>query len=150
MPETWMREALALAAQAGREGEVPVGCVIVHAGRIVGRGCNRREVEQDPTAHAEMLAIREAAKTLGHWRLTGCELFVTLEPCAMCAGAMVLARLDRCWYGASDPKGGAVETVFRITDEPRLNHRVETVGGILEQECGALLSRFFRERRRGA
>ena len=147
MPEAMMREALSLAEQAARLDEVPVGCVVVHGGRIVGRGFNRRETSQDPTAHAEMLAIREAAAALGSWRLSGCDLYVTLEPCAMCAGAMVLARIDRCFFGARDPKGGAVETLFQIADDPRLNHRVESVGGVLEAECARLLSDFFREKR---
>jgi len=147
MPERYMREAIRLAEQAAREDEVPVGCVIVHDGEVVGRGFNRREGAADPTAHAEMLAIRDAAGRLGAWRLAGCDLYVTLEPCAMCAGAMVLARLERCFFGTRDPKGGAVETLYRITDDPRLNHRVHTRGGVLEADCARLLSDFFRKKR---
>ncbi len=148
MPERWMREALVLAEAAARAGEVPVGCVIVRGEEIVGRGANRREADADPTAHAEMLAIRQAAAALGRWRLDDCDLYVTLEPCAMCAGAIVLARIARCFFGAHDPKGGAIQTVFRITDEPRLNHRLVALGGVLAPECAAVLQRFFQERRR--
>ncbi|MBE7557949.1 nucleoside deaminase [bacterium] len=143
-----MREALGLAERAADEGEVPVGCVIVRGEAIVGRGRNRREATQDPTAHAEIVALREAAATLGSWRLDGCDLYVTLEPCAMCAGAMVLARVARCFFAARDPKAGAVETLFRIADDPRLNHRVAVEGGILAEESAELLRNFFQERRR--
>jgi tRNA(adenine34) deaminase len=147
MPDKWMQRALSLAEEAARLGEVPVGCVIVRDGMVVGSGYNRREIDGDPSAHAEMIAIREAAAETGHWRLEDCTLYVTLEPCAMCAGAMVLARIPRCYFGAWDPKGGAIETVFCIGDEPKLNHRIETVGGILETECAEVLKRFFKERR---
>jgi len=133
-------------AALGRD-EVPVGCLIVHDGRIVGRAHNQREMLQDPTAHAEMIAITQAAEALGSWRLEGCTLYVTLEPCAMCAGAMVLARLDRLVYGAGDPKAGAVESVFRLLEEPRLNHRVEITAGVRHEECGAILTQFFRKKR---
>jgi tRNA(adenine34) deaminase len=142
-----MHEALRLARAAGETDEVPVGCVIVHNGRVIGRAHNQREVLGDPTAHAEMVAITQAAEAVGSWRLHGCTLYVTLEPCTMCAGAMILARLDRLVYGAADPKAGAVESVFRILDEPRLNHRVQVTRGLLAEECGAVLSEFFRARR---
>ena len=144
-----MREALRLAQAALADDEVPVGCVIVHEGRAVGRAHNQRERLRDPTAHAEMIAITQAAEALDSWRLGGCTLYVTLEPCAMCAGGMVLARIDRLVYGAADPKAGAVESVFRLLDEPRLNHRVRVTGGVMAEACGAVLSEFFRSRRRG-
>jgi len=144
-----MQEALRLARAALAEDEVPVGCVIVHEGRAVGRAHNQRETLRDPTAHAEMIAITQAAEALGSWRLTGCTLYVTLEPCAMCAGAMVLARIDRLVYGATDPKAGAVTSVFRLVDEPRLNHRIAVTAGVRAQDCGAILSEFFRAKRAG-
>jgi len=144
-----MQEALRLARAALAEDEVPVGCVIVHEGRAVGRAHNQRETLRDPTAHAEMIAITQAADALGSWRLTGCTLYVTLEPCAMCAGAMVLARIDRLVYGATDPKAGAVASVFRLVDEPRLNHRIAVTAGVRAQDCGAILSEFFRAKRAG-
>ena len=136
-----------MAEAALEHDEVPVGCLIVHDGRIVGRAHNQREMLQDPTAHAEMIAITQAAEALGSWRLTGCTLYVTLEPCAMCAGAMVLARLDRLVYGAGDPKAGAVESVFKLLEEPRLNHRVKITAGVRGEECGAILTEFFRKKR---
>jgi len=145
----FMTEALRQAAAALDADEVPVGCVIVHEGRIIARAHNQRETLSDPTAHAEMIAITQAAEALGSWRLDGCTLYVTLEPCAMCAGAMVLARLPRCVYGATDPKAGAVESVFRLLDEPRLNHRVATTGGVLADPCGAILTEFFQAKRGG-
>ncbi len=145
--ERWMREALALARAAGDRGEVPVGAVAVLEDRIVGRGANARESAHDPTAHAELLAIQDAARTLGRWRLTGVTLFVTLEPCAMCAGAMVLARIDRLVYGASDPKAGAAGSLMDLTSDPRLNHRFPVERGVLADEAGALLKAFFRARR---
>ena len=144
-----MQEALRLARAALAEDEVPVGCVIVHEGRAVGRAHNQRETLRDPTAHAEMIAITQAAEALGSWRLTGCTLYVTLEPCAMCAGAMVLARIDRLVYGATDPKAGAVGSVFRLVDEPRLNHRIAVTAGVRAEACGAILSEFFRAKRAG-
>ncbi len=143
-----MREALRLARAAREADEVPVGCVIVHAGRLLARAHNQRETLRDPTAHAEMIAITQAAEALQSWRLDGCTLYVTLEPCAMCAGAMVLARLDRLVYGATDPKAGAVESVFRLLDEPRLNHRVAVTGGVLAGPCGDILTAFFQAKRR--
>jgi len=145
--EKWLREALRAARAARDADEVPVGCVVVHEDRIVGRAHNQRETLRDPTAHAEMIALTQAAAALQTWRLDGCTLYVTLEPCAMCAGAMVLGRIDRLVYGATDPKAGAVESVFRLLDEPRLNHKVEVTGGVLAAECGAVLSEFFRTKR---
>jgi len=142
-----MREALRQAEAALDDGEVPVGCIIVHHGQVLGRAHNQRETLRDPTAHAEMIAITQAAEALGSWRLTGCTLYVTLEPCTMCAGAMVLARIERLVYGAVDPKAGAIESVFRILDERRLNHRVQASGGILAEACGSILSRFFQTMR---
>ena len=142
-----MAEALALAREAGEAGEVPVGAVAVFEGRVVGRGRNRREEAADPTAHAELLAVQEAARTLGRWRLTGVTLYVTLEPCAMCAGALVLARIDRLVFGASDPKAGAVGSLQDLSADPRLNHRYPVTRGLLGEEGGALLKAFFRARR---
>lgn len=142
-----MEEALALARAAGDAGEVPVGAVALHEGVIVGRGANRREVDHDPTAHAELLAIQDAARTLGRWRLTGVTLVVTLEPCAMCAGAMVLARIDRLVYGADDPKAGAAGSLTDLTSDPRLNHRFPVERGLRAEACAELLKRFFRVRR---
>ncbi len=140
--------AIEEARRAAEEGEVPVGAVCVHDGAVVGRGRNAREGRHDPLAHAELEAIREAARTLGRWRLTGVTLFVTLEPCAMCAGAMVNARIDRLVYGAADPKAGAVQSLYGICTDPRLNHRVSVVAGVRAAECGELLTQFFKLRRR--
>ena len=142
-----MREALALAGEAGARGEVPVGAVALLDGRIVGRGANARESANDPTAHAELLAIQDAARTLGRWRLTGVTVVCTLEPCAMCAGAMVLARIDRLVYAASDPKAGAVGSLMDFSQDPRLNHRFPVERGPLAEEAGELLRTFFRARR---
>jgi tRNA(adenine34) deaminase len=142
-----MREALELARDAGEVGDVPVGAVVVHNGRIIGRGANRTVRDQDPTAHAEMVAIREAAAATGTWRLEGCELYVTLEPCAMCAGAIVLARMDRVVFGAFDDKAGMAGSVGDILRHPRLNHRPQVLGGIEAQASGALLQSFFATRR---
>ncbi|WP_424976765.1 tRNA adenosine(34) deaminase TadA [Labedella endophytica] len=140
-----MAVALAEARAALDTGDVPVGAVVVDgAGRIVGRGRNRKEADHDPTAHAEMLAIREAASTLGDWRLAGCTLVVTLEPCVMCAGAVVAARLDRLVFGAWDDKAGAAGSAFDLVRERRLNHRVEVIGGVEEESCSRLLTDFFR------
>jgi tRNA(adenine34) deaminase len=142
--ESWMRRALALAEEGARIGEVPVGAVVVSAaGELLGSGFNRREVDQDPTAHAEILAIREAAEKLGSWRLIDCALYVTLEPCAMCAGAIVLARLGRLVYGAPDPKAGFCGSLGDLVRDERLNHRVKLDSGVLAEECGGMLSRFF-------
>ncbi len=142
--QDWMREALAEARRAGERGEVPIGAVVVADGAVVGRGHNLRETEGDPLAHAELLAIRQAAGTIGGWRLSGCTLYVTLEPCAMCAGALVNSRIDRLVYGAADPKAGYCDTLGDIPRDARLNHRVEVEGGVLAEECGALLSTFFQ------
>lgn len=142
-----MRMALAEAEAAAREDEVPVGAVIVHQDRVIAAAHNQRERLQDPTAHAEMIAITQAAHSLGNWRLDGCTLYVTLEPCPMCAGAMVLARLPLLVYGAMDPKAGAVDSLYRLLSDPRLNHRVQIVSGVLASQCGALLTRFFQQKR---
>jgi tRNA(adenine34) deaminase len=142
-----MREAIALAAEAAAAGEVPVGAVAVLEGRVVGRGRNRREEDRDPTAHAELLAIQDAARTLGRWRLAGVTMVVTLEPCAMCAGALVLARVDRLVYGAPDPKAGAVGSLMDLSADPRLNHRFPVERGLRADECGEQLRAFFRSRR---
>ena len=145
--EYFMRLALREAERAREHGDVPIGAVVVHGGEVIAVGRNERELRQDPTAHAEILALREAARALGSWRVLETALYVTLEPCAMCAGAIVLARVPRVLYGASDPKAGAAGSVLDILDEPRLNHRPEVRGGVLAEECGAMLSGFFAERR---
>ena len=141
--ERWMRQALALAQRAAEEGEVPVGAVAVKDNRVLGRGYNRTEALQDPTAHAEILAITAAVDALGSKWLEGVTLYVTLEPCVMCAGALVLARIDRLVFGAFDPKMGACGTLYTVPQDSRLNHNIEVVGGILQQECGTILSQFF-------
>ena len=142
-----MREALREARAAPATSDVPVGAVVLDgSGAVVGRGRNRREADADPTGHAEVVALREAAATRGAWRLDGCTLVVTLEPCTMCAGALVLARVDRLVFGAYDPKAGAVASLFDVVRDPRLNHRVDVRGGILEAECGAVLREFFASR----
>ena len=145
--QQFMRLALAEAEGALRHGDVPVGAVVVHDGTVVGAGHNERERRQDPTAHAEMLALREAAGRLGTWRLLGTTLYVTLEPCAMCAGAIVLGRVPRVVYGTADPKAGAAGSVLDVLAEPRLNHRPEVSGGVLAAECAAPLVAFFAARR---
>lgn len=144
-----MALALAEARAARAHGDVPIGAVIVHdaTGRILGRGHNRREIDHDPTAHAEILALRQAAGALGHWRVLDCTMYVTLEPCAMCAGALVNARLGRVVYGAADPKAGAVTTLFQLCSDPRLNHRVHVTAGVQAEACAALLRTFFQEQR---
>lgn len=143
----FMQEAIVLAERALESEDVPVGALVVKDGRVIGRGYNQREKLQDPTAHAEMLALTAAAEAVGHWRLEGCTLYVTLEPCAMCAGAIVLARLERLVYGASDPKAGACGSLFEISQDPRLNHQVPTDSGVLAGPCAELLRDFFRRRR---
>lgn len=143
----YMREALAQAARAAEAGEVPVGAIVVKDGGIVGRGSNRPIGTHDPTAHAEIVALREAAARLGNYRLTGCELFVTLEPCAMCVGAMLHARLARVVFGAADPKTGACGGAVALASEAKLNHQSAFEGGVLAEECAALLKRFFAGRR---
>lgn len=145
----FMSEAIKEAAIAMKADEVPVGCVIVHDGIIIGRGFNRTESLQDPTAHAEILAITAAAENLNSWRLTGCTVYCTIEPCAMCAGALMLARIDRLVFGAPDPKFGACGSIFDIVREPRLNHRMSVSGGIMIDQCAALMREFFRPKRRG-
>jgi tRNA(adenine34) deaminase len=144
----FMREALALAQEASAQGEVPVGAIVVHEGVIVGRGFNAPISSRDPSAHAEVRAMRDAGSTLANYRLGGCTLYVTLEPCAMCAGAIMHARLDRVVFGAMDPKTGACGSVVNLFAEPRLNHHTSVVPGVLSAETGRLLSDFFAERRR--
>ncbi|MBI3182533.1 MAG: nucleoside deaminase [Myxococcales bacterium] len=139
-----MERALGLAREAARLGEVPVGAVAVKGGVVVGEGYNRREVDRDPFAHAELLALSAAAKSLGAWRLSGVTLYSTLEPCAMCAGAMVQGRLTRLVFGAADPKAGAAGSLYNLLEDPRHNHRVELTGGVLAEASGALLKEFFR------
>ena len=148
--EYFMRLALVEAERAREHGDVPIGALLVRAGEVVAVGANERELRQDPTAHAEILALREAARAAGRWRVLNATLYVTLEPCAMCAGAIVLARVPRVVYGASDPKAGAAGSVLDVLSEPRLNHRPEVEGGVLGQECGELLSEFFASRRASA
>jgi tRNA(adenine34) deaminase len=145
--ERFMHDALRTARRALAHGDVPVGAVVVKDGLVIARGRNARERDGDPTAHAEIMAIRRAAKKLGSWRLSGCTLYVTLEPCAMCAGAMVLARLPRLVYGASDPKAGFAGSLGDLVRHPRLNHRIEVAAGLLSAECGRILVEFFHERR---
>src|SRR6478672_1117835 len=147
MPQSFMDDALAEARGAEAAGEVPVGCVIVREGAVLARDGNRTLRDRDPTAHAEMLAIREAAAALGSERLVDCDLYVTLEPCAMCAAAISFARLRRLYYGAADPKGGAVESGVRFFQQPTCHHAPETIGGIGESEASALLKAFFAARR---
>ena len=142
-----MRMALDEAHRAADEGEVPVGAVIVCRGRVVAAAHNQRETLRDPTAHAEMIAITQAAEALGAWRLEGCTLYVTLEPCPMCAGAIVQARVPRVVYGANDPKAGAAESLYTLLSDARLNHRCDLQSGVLATECGAVLTEFFRRRR---
>lgn len=145
--ELWMEEALREAQRALALGEVPVGAVVVYEGRIVGRGCNRPLSANDPTAHAEILALREAGQTIDNYRLLDCELYVTVEPCAMCAGAITHARIRRLIYGAEDPKAGAVHSMLQLLNHPKLNHQVEVSSGVLAARCMDLLQTFFRERR---
>ena len=146
--ERWMREALGAAREAARRGEVPVGaCVVGPEGALLAVAGNRTRTDCDPTAHAEVLALREAARRVGNYRLTGAVVYSTVEPCAMCAGALVQARVARLVYGARDEKAGAVESVFRVCDASSLNHRMELSAGVLEADCRALMQEFFRERR---
>jgi tRNA(adenine34) deaminase len=144
----YMRLALAEAQAAATEGEVPVGALIVCNDQVIAAAHNQRETLRDPTAHAEMIAITQAAESLGAWRLEGCTMYVTLEPCPMCAGAIVQSRVPRVVYGAIDPKAGAVESLYRLLADERLNHRPEVVGGVLAEPCGEILTSFFRARRR--
>ena len=145
--DRWMRLALDEARAAAAEDEVPVGAIVVAGGRVIASGHNQRERLRDPTAHAEMIALTQAAATLDSWRLEGCTLYVTLEPCPMCAGAILQARVPWVVWGAADPKAGAVESLYRLFEDARLNHRVEHVGRVLADECGRILSDFFRRRR---
>jgi tRNA(adenine34) deaminase len=148
----WMQEALAEARRAAEIGEVPIGAVIVRegesGGEVIGRGHNRREIDRDPLAHAEILAIRQAAERVGGWRLTGCTLYVTLEPCAMCAGALVNSRIERLVWGAPDPKAGWCGTLGNLVQDPRLNHRLAMTAGVLEEDSAALLRGFFASLRK--
>lgn len=144
----WMGLALKEAAKAAKKGEVPIGAVVVSDGAVIGRGHNLREGKQDPTAHAEMVAIRQASRKAGGWRLTGATLYVTLEPCIMCMGAILLARLDRVVFGCHDPKGGAAGSLYDISNDSRLNHQIELTAGVLEEECSSILSTFFGELRK--
>ncbi|HIJ87945.1 MAG TPA: nucleoside deaminase [Desulfuromonadales bacterium] len=145
--EQWMRSAIAEAVKAESKAEVPIGCVIVRDGRIIARGHNLRETSQDPTGHAELIAIRKAARKLGSWRLLDTALYVTLEPCTMCMGAIILARIPTVVFGCLDPKGGAAGSLYDLSDDARLNHRVELVPRVLESECSSLLRSFFAELR---
>jgi tRNA(adenine34) deaminase len=145
--EAFMQQALVLAREAAELGEVPVGAVAVHDGRIVGTGFNRREVDRNPLAHAELLALDAAAKALGAWRLTGVTLYVTLEPCAMCAGGLVQSRVTRLVFGAMDPKAGAVGSLYNLAEEPRHNHRLQVTSGVLADESRLLLKSFFERLR---
>ena len=147
--ELWMEEALREAQRAQALGEVPIGAVVVFEGRVIGRGCNRPITENDPTAHAEILALREAGQTIRNYRLVECDLYVTVEPCAMCAGAITHARIRRLVYGAEDPKAGAVKSVVEVLNHQGLNHEVEVVSGVLAGRSREMLQAFFRERRGG-
>jgi tRNA(adenine34) deaminase len=145
--ELWMEEALRAAQRSLDTGEVPVGAVVISEGKIVGRGFNRNILDSDPTAHAEVVALRDAGASIGNHRLSDCEVFVTIEPCAMCAGAMVHARIRRLIYGADDPKAGAVQSVLHVLNHPALNHRIEVRSGVLAGRCADILREFFRSRR---
>lgn len=145
----FMKQALELAEQAYAQGEVPVGAIVAHEGRVIAAAHNQREQLKDPTAHAEMIAITQAADSMETWRLADCVLYVTLEPCPMCAGAILNARVPKLVYGAADPKGGAVQSVFRLLSDARLNHRAEVFPGVLGDQCGELLTRFFKSMRNG-
>lgn len=148
LDQKFMRLALEEARLAAEECEVPIGAVVACEGQVVAQAHNRRELDADPAAHAEFLAMEAAARKLGRWRLTGCTVYVTLEPCLMCAGLMVNSRIDRCVYGAADPKGGALGTLYDVSADPRLNHAFEVTPGVLADECAQLLRDFFRARRR--
>jgi tRNA(adenine34) deaminase len=147
MSEEWMRVALGLAEEAATRDEVPVGAVVVRENQIIGRGFNQPISGHDPTAHAEIMALRDAAQTLGNYRLPGCTLVVTVEPCTMCAGALVHARIEQLIFGAREPRAGAVCSSSRVLDNPGLNHKVTVIEGVLEKECKALMAAFFQERR---
>ncbi|HOK96766.1 MAG TPA: tRNA adenosine(34) deaminase TadA [Anaerohalosphaeraceae bacterium] len=145
--QRYMRMAIDQAYIAEENGDVPIGCVIVYQNRVIAKGYNQRELLSDPTAHAEIIALTQAADYISSWRLTGCTIYVTLEPCPMCAGALVLGRLDRLVYGTDDPKTGAVKSLYNIVQDPRLNHRLEVTSGILQEECQKQLQAFFQRRR---
>ncbi|MUT67923.1 tRNA adenosine(34) deaminase TadA [Paenibacillus sp. NEAU-GSW1] len=146
--QAWMRHAIEEARRAELIGEVPIGAIVVKDGEIIGRGYNLREINHDPTAHAEMVAIREACDKLGAWRLLDCTLYVTLEPCPMCAGAIVQSRIKRVVYGTGDPKAGCAGTLMNLLQEPRFNHETELTSGVLQEECATLLTQFFRKLRK--
>jgi tRNA(adenine34) deaminase len=148
MHEHFMQYAYEEALQAMRENEVPIGAVIIHNDQVIARAHNQREQLHDPTAHAEMIAITQAAEALQSWRLEGCTLYVTLEPCPMCAGAILLARIPTLVYGAVDPKAGAVHTLFHLLNDPRLNHRADVIAGVMAEPCAQIISQFFQEQRR--
>jgi len=145
--ERWMKVAVDQAEIAAENGDVPIGAVIIYKGQIIGKAYNQREQLNDPTAHAEIIALTQAAEFVGGWRLDGCTIYVTLEPCPMCAGALVLARMDRLVYGCDDPKTGAVKSLFNIVQDNRLNHQLEVSSGVLAEECSKLLQNFFGRRR---
>ena len=145
-----MELALAEAKQAAAEGEVPIGAILVLAGEVIAAAHNRRETDQDATAHAEMLVIQAGCRKLGRWRLSGTTMFVTIEPCPMCAGALVMSRIDRLVYGSPDSRAGAVESIFNVVQHPALNHRLVVTAGVRQEECAAVIQAFFRERRRSA
>ncbi len=147
-PEYYMKQALGEAEKAFAEGEVPIGAVIVKDGEIVGRGRNSAEKSKDPTCHAEIMAIRDACKRLGGWRLPGCDMYVTAEPCSMCAGAIVLARIEKLYIGTLDPKAGACVSLNNIVTDTRLNHQVQLFTGVMKEECSALLKEFFKQLRK--
>ena len=142
-----MQQAIDQAFIAEENGDVPIGAVVVYENRVIGKGCNQREQLNDPTAHAEMIALTAAAEFIGNWRLGGCTMYVTLEPCCMCAGALVLARIERLVYGCDDPKAGACRSLYNIVQDERLNHRAEITSGVLEEKCREQLQEFFRGRR---
>ncbi|MFC4768506.1 tRNA adenosine(34) deaminase TadA [Effusibacillus consociatus] len=146
--ELYMREALAEAQKAAGWGEVPIGAVVVYDGKVIARGHNMRETWKDPTAHAEILAIREAGRILGGWRLVGCKLYVTSEPCPMCAGAILLSRVDEVVFGAKEPKFGAAGSIVNLIETDEFNHRPQLTSGIMEEECGMILKEFFQQRRK--
>ncbi|GAA3729393.1 tRNA adenosine(34) deaminase TadA [Salinicoccus jeotgali] len=148
MHEAFMALAVEEAEKAGKIGEVPIGAVIVHDGRVIARGHNLRETSQNPLTHAEVLAIDRASAVVGSWRLEACTLYVTLEPCAMCSGAIIMSRIPHVVYGARDPKGGTVDSLMRLLDEPRFNHRAEVTSGVLEDTCSNLLTSFFKNLRK--